>query len=212
MHRHHPITPDAALRATLEAWRRWSRYFDYNGPQEPLVRRAALTLKLLDHFENGAIVAAPTSSLPEAIGGPRNWDYLYAWIRDAAFSVYALRRIGLVQEAAGFLGWVLDAIEREGRPRVLYDLDGNQPSPEREDPDLEGNRHSRPVRCGNAAAAQRQHDVYGEILDCAYQWAVREGRLDQVLWVHLPRLIDAAGHEWQQPGWHDTCSAHTCSL
>jgi GH15 family glucan-1,4-alpha-glucosidase len=198
-HRHQPITPDAALRTTLEAWGRWSRHFDYDGPQEPLVLRAALTLKLLDHFENGAIVAAPTSSLPEAIGGPRNWDYRYAWIRDAAFSVYALRRIGLVQEAAGFLGWVLDAIEREGRPRVLYDLDGNQPPPEREDPELEGYRRSRPVRWGNAAAEQRQHDVYGEILDCAYQWAVREGQLDPALWARLHRLIDAAGKEWQQP-------------
>jgi GH15 family glucan-1,4-alpha-glucosidase len=198
-HRHQPITPDAALGSTIEAWRRWSYCFDYDGPQAPLVHRAALTLKLLDHFENGAIVAAPTSSLPEAIGGPRNWDYRYAWIRDAAFSVYALRRIGLVQEAAGFLAWVLDAIERDGRPRVLYDLDGNQPPPERVDPDLEGYRQSRPVRWGNAAADQRQHDVYGEILDCAYQWAMREGRLDEVLWARLRRLIDAAGHEWQQP-------------
>ena len=198
-HRHRPMTPDAALRTTLEAWRRWSRCFDYDGPQAPLVRRAALTLKLLDHFENGAIVAAPTSSLPEAIGGPRNWDYRYAWIRDAAFSVYALRRIGLVQEAAGFLGWVLDAAERTGGPRVLYDLDGSQPPPERIDPELEGYRGSRPVRWGNAAAEQRQHDVYGEILDCAYQWAVRGGSLDRALWAQLRTLIEAARHDWQQP-------------
>jgi len=198
-HRYHPMTPDASLRTTIEVWRRWSRCVDYDGPQEPLVRRATLTLKLLDHFENGAIVAAPTSSLPEAVGGPRNWDYRYAWIRDAAFSVYALRRIGLVQEAAGFLGWVLDAIERQGRPRVLYDLDGNQPPPEREDPELAGYRGSRPVRWGNAAADQRQHDVYGEILDCVYQWSVREGRLDQTLWARLQTLIDAAGQEWRQP-------------
>jgi GH15 family glucan-1,4-alpha-glucosidase len=94
---------------------------------------------------------------------------------------------------------VLDAVEREGRPKVLYDLDGNQPSPEQEDPELEGYRRSRPVRWGNAAADQRQHDVYGEILDCAYQWAVRGGTLDQVLWARLQTLIDAAGQEWQQP-------------
>ncbi|MCS6926293.1 MAG: DUF5911 domain-containing protein, partial [Candidatus Binatia bacterium] len=177
-YRYHPRTPDASLQATIDIWRRWSRCIDYEGPQEPLVRRSALTLKLLDHFANGAIVAAPTSSLPEVIGGVRNWDYRYAWIRDAAFSVYALHRIGLTQEAAGFLGWVLEAIEREGHPCVLYDLDGNQPPPEREDPELEGYRRSRPVRWGNAAADQRQHDVYGEILDCAYQWAVRGGTLD----------------------------------
>ncbi len=198
-HRHHPIAPDESLQATVEIWRRWSRCFDYEGPQAPLVRRSALTLKLLDHFENGAIVAAPTSSLPEAIGGPRNWDYRYAWIRDAAFSVYALRRIGLVQEAAGFLGWVLDAVEREGHPRVLYDLDGNRSPPEREDPELAGYRHSRPVRWGNAAADQRQHDVYGEILDCAYQWAARGGKLDPALWARLRALADAAEKEWRQP-------------
>jgi GH15 family glucan-1,4-alpha-glucosidase len=82
--------------------------FAYQGPQEPLVRRSAITLKMLDYFENGAMVAAPTSSLPKAIGGPRNWDYRYAWIRDAAYSVYALRRIGMTKEARGFLGWVLE--------------------------------------------------------------------------------------------------------
>jgi alpha,alpha-trehalase len=123
-------------------------------------------------------VAAPTSSLPEAIGGPRNWDYRYtwiryAWIRDAAFSVYALRRIGLAEEAAGFLAWVLDAVDRHGHPRVLYDLDGEDPPPEVTDPELEGYRQSAPGRWGNAAAEQRQHDVYGEILDCAFQWTVR---------------------------------------
>jgi GH15 family glucan-1,4-alpha-glucosidase len=198
-HRYHPISPDESLQTTIEVWRRWSRRFDYDGPQEPLVRRSAFTLKLLDHFENGAIVAAPTSSLPEAIGGPRNWDYRYAWIRDAAFSVYALRRIGLTQEAAGFLGWVLDAVDREGRPKVLYDLDGNQPPPEREDPELAGYRRSRPVRWGNAAADQRQHDVYGEILDCAYQWAARGNTIDRPLWERLRALIEAAGKEWHQP-------------
>jgi GH15 family glucan-1,4-alpha-glucosidase len=197
--RSQPFAPDALLQATLVAWRRWLRCFDYRGPQEPLVRRSAITLKVLDYWPNGAMIAAPTSSLPEAIGGPRNWDYRYAWIRDAAFSVYALRRIGLLREAAGFLGWVLDAVERGGRPKVLYDLDGNPPPPEREDPELEGYRRSRPVRWGNAAAAQRQHDVYGEILDCAYQWAAHGGEIDEALWARLARLVEAARQEWCQP-------------
>ena len=198
-HRHHPAAPDEILQATLDVWRRWMRCFDYEGPREELVRRSAITLKLLDHTESGALVAAPTSSLPEWIGGERNWDYRYAWIRDAAFSVYALRRIGLTSEAAGFLGWVLDAVERHGRPKVLYDLDGEKPQPEREDEKLEGYRRSAPVRWGNGADEQRQHDVFGEILDCAYQWASGGGEIDAALWNKLRELIEAARREWREP-------------
>lgn len=184
---------------TVSVWRRWLDHLDYHGPQEVLVRRSAITIKLLDHFENGAIVAAPTSSLPELIGGSRNWDYRYAWVRDTAFSVYALHRVGLSHEAAGFLGWVLDAVERDGMPRVMYDLDGRMPPLEREDPGLEGYRRSQPVRWGNAAAAQRQHDVYGEILDCAYQWAAHHGEIPDNLWARIVGLADAAGREWREP-------------
>lgn len=197
--RYEPATPDERLAATAAAWRRWMASFRYGGPQEPLVRRSALTLKLLDHFANGAILAAPTSSLPEAIGGVRNWDYRYAWIRDAAFSVYALRRIGLDQEAWRFLAWVLDVTEEDSRPRVLYNLDGHQPPAEWEDPALEGYRASRPVRWGNAAADQRQHDVFGEILDCAFQWATRGGTLDPELWERLQRMVRDARREWREP-------------
>jgi GH15 family glucan-1,4-alpha-glucosidase len=184
---------------TVAVWQRWLNHLEYRGPQEALVRRSALTIKLLDHFENGAIVAAPTSSLPELIGGTRNWDYRYAWVRDAAFSVYALNRVGLSHEAAGFLAWVLDAVERDGRPKVMYDLDGRMPPQEREDPMLEGYRKSRPVRWGNAAAGQHQHDVFGEILDCAYQWAAHHGEIPESLWAHLKRLADAAAREWREP-------------
>lgn len=187
------------IEHTASAWRRWMRTFNYEGPQRALVRRSAVTLKLLDHFENGAIVAAPTSSLPEEIGGVRNWDYRYAWIRDAAFSVYALRRIGFAHEAWGFLAWVLEASERHSRPCVLYDLDGDLPPTEREDPELTGYRGSRPVRWGNAAAAQRQHDVFGEILDCAWQWAAGGRGLDEVLLDRLEQVIDAASNEWRTP-------------
>jgi alpha,alpha-trehalase len=198
-HRHHPVPPDELLRATLEVWRRWMRSLGYEGPREPLVRRSAITLKLLDYVPTGAIVAAPTSSLPEWIGGERNWDYRYAWIRDAAFSVYALRRIGLTEEAAGFLGWVLDAVERHGRPKVLYNLDGETPDPERVDPELEGYRCSAPVRWGNAADEQRQHDVFGEILDCAYQWASDGEVIDAGLWRKLRALVEGAHREWRKP-------------
>ncbi|MEW6473803.1 MAG: glycoside hydrolase family 15 protein [Actinomycetota bacterium] len=198
-YRHAGQTADEAVTATVDAWRRWSARIDYDGFNEPMVRRSAITLKMLDHFENGALVAAPTSSLPEAIGGFRNWDYRYAWIRDAAFSVYALRRIGLGPEAAGFLGWVLDAVGRAGRAGVLYDLDGQYPPPEREDRELEGYRRSSPVRWGNAAAHQRQHDAFGEILDCAYQWASVGGRFDAGLWDRLRPLVEQAGQVWNSP-------------
>jgi GH15 family glucan-1,4-alpha-glucosidase len=197
--RYKPLSAEDSLNATRDAWRRWATRINYDGPQKELVRRSALTLKLLDHFQSGAIVAAPTSSLPEAPGGERNWDYRYSWIRDAAFAVYALNRIGCPEEAAGFLGWALDAVERGGRPRVLYDLDGALPSPEQIDLELKGYRGSRPARWGNAAATQIQHDVYGEILDCAYQWAARHGEIDAALWWKLRRLIEAAAREWRDP-------------
>lgn len=196
---HAYILPEEPLKETVEIWHRWMRQFRYDGPEEPLVRRSAITLKLLDYTSNGAIVAAPTSSLPELIGGTRNWDYRYAWIRDAAFSVYALRRIGFEREAARFLGWVLDTVERDGRPKVLYNLDGQQPQPERKDPHLEGYRRSAPVRWGNAAAEQVQHDVYGEILDCAHQWAAYGGTIDGALWTRLKTLVQAARLDWNKP-------------
>ena len=199
---HHLTTSldaDRLYRDTVSVWKQWLSRLKYDGPQDSLVRRSAITIKLLDYFENGAIVAAPTSSLPEVIGGTRNWDYRYAWVRDAAFSVYALHRIGLSHEAAGFLSWILDRVERDGSPRVMYDLDGRIPTTERIDCELEGYRGSKPVRWGNAAALQRQHDVFGEILDCAYQWAAHHGSIPDNLWRRLSALAEAAGREWRTP-------------
>jgi GH15 family glucan-1,4-alpha-glucosidase len=198
-HRHLTAAPEDLWRATRTTWQRWMRHICYTGPQEWLVRRSAIALKMLDYLASGAIVAAPTSSLPEALEGPRNWDYRYGWIRDTAFAVYALRRIGLTREARGFLAWALDAIDRTDRPRVLYTLDGNAPPPECTDPTLEGYRQSTPVRWGNAAADQVQHDSYGEILDCAHQWAARGGVIDPRLWSRLRTLVEAARREWRHP-------------
>lgn len=198
-HRHHRFQADVMLTDTADAWRRWMRHFDYSGPQEALVRRAAITLKLCDDWANGALVAAPTSSLPAPLGGIRNWDYRYAWIRDASYAVFALRRIGFTGEADAFLGWVLDAVEQSRSPRIMYNLDGGPVPDEFEDTELEGYRRSAPVRWGNGAADQRQHDLYGEILDCADQWLRAGGEVQPALWAGLAGLADTAEQAWRQP-------------
>src|SRR5262249_34898661 len=153
------------------------------------VRRAAITLKLCDHWVklcdhwvNGSLVAAPTSSSPAPVGGVRNWDYRYAWIRDPAFAVFALRRIGFANQAHAFLGWVLDAFEQSRWRGIMYTLGGGPVPEEREDPELAGYRNSAPVRWGNGAVDQRQHDVYGEVLDCADQWVRGGGQLEPSPW------------------------------
>jgi alpha,alpha-trehalase len=199
IHRHHPLDVEARLSETVDAWQRWMTGFHYNGPEPAMVRRAAITLKLCDHWTNGSLVAAPTSSLPAPVGGIRNWDYRYTWIRDAAFAVFALRRIGFVNEADAFLGWVLDAFELSRTARIMYTLDGNPVPDEWEDSELEGYRRSAPVRWGNGAADQRQHDVYGEVLDCADQWVKLGGRLDPVLWEGLSGIADTASKAWREP-------------
>jgi alpha,alpha-trehalase len=197
---HDTDAPDEMLRQVDASWRDWAGCIDYDGLRAREVRRSALTLKLLDHAESGAVVAAPTSSLPEAIGGVRNWDYRYVWVRDAAFSVHAFRRIGMVQEAREYLDWVLRAVEVGDRGAVLYDIDGTIPQDEYEDPDLEGYRRSAPVRWGNGAATQRQHDAYGEIVDCAYQWVRHSGEpLPAEAWKHLAGLVDQAADVWDIP-------------
>ncbi|MBB5897973.1 glycoside hydrolase family 15 protein [Kutzneria kofuensis] len=198
-HRHHRFDAETTLRDTADAWRRWMTHFRYHGLEEPLVRRSAITLKLCDDWVNGSLVAAPTSSLPAPLGGVRNWDYRYVWIRDAAYTVYAMRRIGFGGEAGAFLGWVLDAFEHSRAPRIMYDLDGSPVPDEVQDAGLEGYRRSAPVRWGNGAADQRQHDLYGEVLDCADQWLRAGGELEPALWAELTGLADAAGKAWRQP-------------
>jgi GH15 family glucan-1,4-alpha-glucosidase len=198
-HRHHRFDAEAMLAGTADAWRRWMTHFAHRGPEEPLVRRAAITLKLCDDWTNGSLVAAPTSSLPAPVGGIRNWDYRYTWIRDAAFAVFAMRRIGFGGEADAFLGWVLDAFEHSREPRIMYGLDGGLVPEEVEDAGLEGYRRSAPVRWGNGAADQRQHDVYGEVLDCADQWLRAGGGLEPALWAGLGSLAEAADQAWREP-------------
>jgi GH15 family glucan-1,4-alpha-glucosidase len=198
-HRHHRFDVDVKLRETADAWRRWMTRFRYDGPQEAMVRRAAITLKLCDDWVNGSLAAAATCALPAPVGGTRNWDYRYAWIRDAAFSVSALRRIGFTNEADAFLGWVLDAFEQSRWPRIMYTLAGGRVPEEWVDTELEGYRSSAPVRWGNGAVDQRQHDIYGEVLDCAAQWVHGGGELEPSLWTRLAELADAAARTWRHP-------------
>ena len=195
----HRTDPAQLVDRTVDAWQRWAGRLDYQGPQRDLVRRSAVTLKLLDHAPTGAIMAAATSSLPEALGGERNWDYRYTWVRDAAFSTYALRRIGMTSESESFLAWTLANAEREGGVGIMYALDGRPPSTEWQDVSLAGYRGSGPVRWGNGAAGQHQHDVYGELLDVAWQWVRSGGRVDEYLWALLTRLTEQAVERWATP-------------
>lgn len=190
--------PVAAVTNTTETWLGWMRAFTYSGPNREHVKRSALTIKLLDYLPTGALVAAPTTSLPEQIGGERNWDYRYVWIRDAAFTVNALRRIGLDREAWQFLTWVLSTAQGT-QINPMYTLYGDPQIPESLDPELSGYRGSAPVRWGNAASNQVQHDVYGELVDCAFQWSNRGGVVDDKLWGRLHELVERAGEVWRTP-------------
>jgi GH15 family glucan-1,4-alpha-glucosidase len=190
----------AAIVRSIEWWRGWISALRYDGPEREAVVRSALVLKLLVHAPSGAMVAAPTTSLPERMGGELNWDYRYCWLRDASLTVRALFGLGFHDEAEGFVSWLLHST-RLTQPalRILYDVHGNAPRPETTLAHLGGHRRSRPVRVGNAAADQLQLDVYGEVVDAAAQLARRSGTLDR----EIQRMLGAFGEyvcrNWQQP-------------
>ena len=165
--------PRESFNRTVRYWRGWLARSRYRGRWREIVNRSAMTLKLLTYRPTGAIVAAPTTSLPEQLGGPRNWDYRYTWIRDAAFTLYALLRLGFTEEAEGFMGWLTDRFRESRRPGVRPAADhvrDRRPADltEIELDHLEGYRGSRPVRIGNGAADQLQLDIYGELIDSVY--------------------------------------------
>lgn len=189
----------AAVERTVSWWRSWVGRMRYDGPYREQVIRSALTLRLLIYAPSGAVVAAPTSSLPEQIGGDKNWDYRYCWLRDASFTVRALFGLGFHGEAEAFVSWLLHST-RLSRPRlnVLYDVYGETPACEREI-DLAGYRGSRPVRIGNAAKDQLQLDVYGEVIDAVAQYIYQGGELDK----ETGRMLIAFGNyvcdNWDRP-------------
>jgi GH15 family glucan-1,4-alpha-glucosidase len=192
------------FRHTVHFWRSWLAKCAYTGRWREMVERAALTLKMLTYEPTGAIVAAPTCSLPESIGGARNWDYRYAWIRDAAFTVYGLIRIGFTSEATAFMRW-LQARAKEsewgadGPLQIVYGLDGTHDLPEEELSHLEGYRGSRPVRIGNAASKQLQLDIYGELFDAAYLSNKYAEPTSYESWQNLRRTLDWLADNWQRP-------------
>ncbi len=191
---------DRLLDYTVAHWHNWLRQSRYRGRYREMVERSALVLKLLVYQPSGALIAAPTTSLPESVGGVRNWDYRYTWIRDAAFTLYGLMRLGFTEEAASFMTW-LEARCREAPAgkglRVLYNIDGNPDVPESTLDHLEGYKGSRPVRVGNSAAGQLQLDIYGELMDSVYLFNKYGQPIGYELWEALGRQLD-----WLEKNWH----------
>ena len=191
---------DTRIEETLDWWRNWSRRCTYQGRYRASVVRSAVTLKLLTYVLSGAVVAAPTTSLPEAIGGERNWDYRYCWLRDASLTMSALMDLGCHAEGEAFFGWLLNAT-RLTRPRlqVLYDVYGETRIPERVLEHLEGYRGSRPVRIGNGADRQLQLDAYGSVVLAAYDYIERDGGIGRDEARFLCQLGETVCREWRLP-------------
>lgn len=191
-----------AFKATTQFWRAWAGRATYRGRWREMVMRSALTLKLLTSQEHGSIIAAPTFGLPEQIGGSRNWDYRYTWIRDASFTLYGLMRLGYTDESAAFMRWVearCAELEPDGSLQIMYRLDGRHDLPEEELPHLSGYMDSRPVRIGNGAASHLQLDIYGELLDAIYLYDKYGEAISLDMWANVKRLVDWVAKNWRRP-------------
>jgi len=196
----HPEAMDI-FTDTVEYWRRWLSKCTYTGRWREMVQRSALALKLMTYEPTGAIVAAPTCSLPEYIGAGRNWDYRYTWIRDAAFTLYGLMRIGFTDEASKFMTWLearCGELNDDGSLQIMYGIDGRHTLTEETLPHLEGYKGSQPVRIGNAASGQFQMDIYGELMDSVYLYNKYGSPISYDLWTHLRQLMNYVCDNWQK--------------
>lgn len=188
---------------TLKYWRHWSAKSTYRGRWQEMVNRSALTLKLLTSWKHGSIAAAATFGLPEELGGERNWDYRASWLRDASFSMYALMRLGYVEEAHHFTQWVGRCVENSHHDleklQVMYRLDSGTELHESELLNLSGYGNSTPVRIGNDAWNQSQLDIYGELMDAVYLANKYGEAISHRGWAHVSKMIDHVGESWDQP-------------
>ena len=199
-----PVEANAAdelFDATVTYWRNWLKQSTYTGRWREMVHRSALTLKMMTHEPTGAIIAAPTLGLPEQLGGRRNWDYRYVWIRDAAFSLYAMVRLGFTQEAQEFIDWLAARLRNAtngaaGPLRVMYSIDGDAILPEETLDHLEGYRGSHPVRIGNGASDQCQLDIYGELIDSIYLFNKYGAGISHDSWADLCGILDWLLKNW----------------
>jgi len=189
---------------TVAFWREWLEHSRYRGRWREAVERSAITLKLMTYAPTGALIAAPTAGLPEQVGGERNWDYRYTWIRDGSFSIFALLALGFTEEAAAFGQWIRERIEDGpvdgGVPlAIMYRVDGSPDLTEETLDHLDGYCGSRPVRIGNGAAGQLQLDIYGEALDSLYHGDQNELGIADRGWSALVRTIDWLADNWDLP-------------
>lgn len=197
---------DAELANTLHCWRKWIASCTYQGPYAEMVERSALTLKMMTYAPTGAIVAAPTTSLPEGLGGERNWDYRFTWLRDATFTLYALNVLGFTEEARAFTHWLQRLSYANGEDlQIMYGIRGERDLTEIELTHLSGYYDSRPVRIGNGAATQKQMDVFGEVLDCIHLYR-RQGSFERYgeslegpMWSMMRMLVEHVCAHWQEP-------------
>ena len=206
------------FKDTVDFWIRWLSQCTYRGRWREMIERSALALKLLTYEPTGAIVAAPTCSLPEGIGGERNWDYRYTWIRDAAFTVYGLLRIGFTEEAGQFMDWIearCHEHEPDGHLQIMYGIDGRHILTEQTLDHLEGYRGSRPVRIGNGAYNQLQLDIYGELMDAVYLSNKYRTPISYELWQELHPIVNWVCDNWQRKDdgvWKCVAASSTSSI